>query len=182
VFQFFSVAYLTHKKGMDVLLDAMAKVIKQYQNVVLLIGGDGEVKAALQEQVERLKLQHCVEFLGSLSRSEVISDMRSCDAFVLASRHETFGIVYLEAMACGKPIIMTDTDAHLTIVNEQTGLVVSRESVDDLALAMIRMIENRDMYQSELIRKYCFEKFSASVISSKLIEVYRKVLGGLKHA
>jgi L-malate glycosyltransferase len=180
-FRFLSVAYLTYKKGMDVLISAMAKVILQHPDCKLSIGGSGDMEEDLHKLAYNLNVHRNIDFLGPLDRDEVIHQMSQCDAFVLASRHETFGIVYLEAMACGKPVIMTDTDAHLTIVQPSTGIVVPRENIDELATAMIELIQNRDSYHSDMIRSYCANHFSSNVIINRIVECYDEVLRGTSH-
>lgn len=175
-FTFFSVGYLTYKKGMDILIRALADVVNVNPYVILRIGGDGEEKDHLLDLVSQLNLHLYVQFLGALDRDDVVDQMSRCDAFVLASRHETFGIVYLEAMACGKPIIMTDTDAHQMIADPSVGVVVAKEDVGALTEAMIQMADQRLKYDAGHIRTYCRSKFSSQVVSACLFEIYQNLL------
>lgn len=103
----FPVCLLDHKKGMDVLLAAFAEVRKIYPESMLTICGDGEEMDNLCAQAKTLAFDGAVEFAGSCSREECARRLKDSQAFVLPSRYETFGIVFVEAMGCGLPIIMT---------------------------------------------------------------------------
>jgi glycosyltransferase involved in cell wall biosynthesis len=101
-----SMGRLHRKKGFDVLIDAFAELRRVHANAVLLIAGadDGE-KAALQQQVESLSLQGLVFFVGEVVGADKVSFLSGGDLFVLPSHSENFGNVYLEALACGVPIV-----------------------------------------------------------------------------
>jgi len=101
------VGKLEHHKGFDVLLAAFAQVEQRFPEVDLLIAGDGHERAALQSQIQEVRLNGRVHLLGAVNREQVASLMRGSLAFVIPSRREPFGIVALEAMAAGRPIIAT---------------------------------------------------------------------------
>ena len=87
-----------------------------------------------------------------------------------------FGIVFIEALASGKPVIMSNTDASETIVNKDNGLVVPIEDSDRLSEAMKTMIEEYDKYDNAKISADCRDRFSESVICNGIISIYRDVL------
>ena len=97
-FIFLSLGYLTYKKGFDVLLDAFSLLLSMNPNVILRIGGAGDQESKLKKKALELGIQKNVIFLGKLERKDVIKEMNDCDSFVLASRHETFGVVFIEAL------------------------------------------------------------------------------------
>ncbi|MDQ6978177.1 MAG: glycosyltransferase family 4 protein, partial [Ghiorsea sp.] len=101
----FNVARLEDFKGQDVLLQAMADVVAVYPDVQLWLAGTGSQQANLERMVIELGLQQHVRFLGFLPQDEVHGLMEAADLFVLPSREEPFGIVLLEAMAHGLPIV-----------------------------------------------------------------------------
>jgi len=133
------VGRLVPYKGVDVLIDAMAHV-----NATALILGDGPLRDALQQRAGALGISNRVAFLGGLEDDEVVAHLHACDAFVLPSltRQETFGVVQLEAMACGRPVISTDLETGVPWVNqhERTGLIVRPGDSRALADACSRLL------------------------------------------
>ncbi|MEH7504221.1 glycosyltransferase [Neobacillus drentensis] len=174
-FRFFSLAFLTPNKGMDVLLKSFAKAFKN-KDVELLIGGEGEQKEKLKGLTQDLGLEPQIEFLGALDRKQVIQQMHECDAFILASRFETFGVVFIEALASGKPIIATKCGGPDSIVNEKNGLMVPVDDIDKLSNAMIKMYNNYSIYNPVDIRNDCLARFSEEVIIGKILEVYNSIV------
>lgn len=85
-----------------------ARVLEQYPDLLLEIGGDGPEKTKLEELVTKLGINKNIKFLGQLTRDEVKNKMNEeSSAFVLSSEYETFGVVVVEALALGKPVIAT---------------------------------------------------------------------------
>ena len=175
-FRFVSVGYLTRKKGMDMLLSAFARLRETHPSAELVICGGGEEAAALKDQAEREGSSSSVSFLGNVPREEVHRQLEQAHAFVLASRVETFGIVFIEALACGKPIVMTETDAAHTIVNSSNGLVVPIDDPAALAESMARVMDHYKNFDPAAIREDCRRRFSEEAVSQKIIEVYQDVL------
>ena len=120
-----------HKKGFDVLLHAAAHAVEQGVPFRLEIGGDGPERNALKALAKRLGIGDRVSFCGWID--DVAAFLADADLFVLPSRIEPFGIVVLEAMACGVPIVATRVSGPLEILDEQTALLVSAD--DPVALA-----------------------------------------------
>ncbi len=174
-FTFFSLAFLEGEKGMDILIKAFAKYFKN-SNTKLVIGGEGSQKEGLISLCKELKIENQVEFLGALSREEVSDYMSKCDAFVLASKYETFGVVYIEALASGKPVIGTYNGGAEDIINNENGLLVKINDVDELGNAMSNIIENINLYDSEKIRKNCIEKYSKKKIIKEILNVYSELI------
>ena len=157
------------------LVDLSLFVYKN-KNVKLVIGGDGSQKEWLKGIAKENGVEPQVLFTGALSREEVASWMNKCDVFVLPSRYETFGVVYIEALASGKPVIATFNGGAEDIINEEVGVLVEIDNVNKLAQAMEKVKENYNKYNPESLRNYCTEKFSANVIIKKIINVYKKVI------
>ena len=174
-FTFFSLAFLEGEKGMDVLIKAFAKYFKD-ENTKLIIGGDGSQKVDLMSLSKELKIEKQIDFLGALSREEVSKYMSRCNAFVLASKYETFGVVYIEALASGKPVIGTYNGGAEDIINKDNGLLVKVNDIDELGKAMYYMTQNISFYDSEKIRSQCIEKYSKKKIISEILKLYRNVM------
>lgn len=174
-FRFISVAMLDHKKGFDILLQAFSKLAEAHPDTALTVCGGGDEQENLAALAERLGLKDRVTFTGAVTREECARQLCQSHAFVLPSRVETFGIVYIEAMACGLPIIMTKTSAWELLVRPETGLAVEIEDVDGLAAAMASMMEHYNAYDPAAIAGYCRSRFSEDAVCSALEKVYEEV-------
>ncbi|WP_202079430.1 glycosyltransferase [Caldalkalibacillus salinus] len=173
-FRFFSLAFLNYNKGIDILIKSFAKSFKGNESVELVIGGDGDAMDDLIKLVRDEGLNNQVHFLGPLSREQVVLEMHQCDVFVLPSRYETFGVVYIEALACGKPIIATKCGGPEMIVNNNNGLLVNVDDVEDLSRAMDEIIINHSTYNSTFIKNECTINYGKEHISEKIYnEVYK---------
>lgn len=173
-FTFFSLAFLEGEKGMDTLIKAFAKGFKG-ENCILKIGGDGSQREWLESLARNLGVKDQVIFLGALLREEVAKNMNECDAFVLASRYETFGVVYIEALASGKPIIGMYNGGAEDIINDINGKIVPIDNVNKLKDSMKNVKENISFYNSDEIKKDCIKRFSKEVIIENIIEVYKEI-------
>lgn len=175
-FRFVCVALLTEKKGTHDLLQAFAKQCAIDDQVSLDIGGDGAERSRLELLAEQLGIKGRVRFLGALSRDEVVEAMAAADAFVLASRYETFGVVVIEALALGKPVIATRCGGPESIVREQDGLLVPARDVNALAEAMLQLRAEAERYQPEMIRADCASRYSEKAVVDRLTGLYQQVL------
>lgn len=176
VFNFINVCGLTKKKNIDLLIKTFAKAFKGNSSVKLKIGGDGEEKANLLELVRALNVEDQVVFLGQLTREEVKEEVSSADAFVLSSKYETFGVVLIEALALGKPVIATKCGGPESIVTPEVGYLVENNSEEELSKAMLELIANKNKFNPENIRAYCLDNFSEKAVVAKLGKVYESVL------
>lgn len=174
-FTFFSLAFLEGEKGMDTLIKAFNKGFKN-TNTNLIIGGEGSQKEELIKLTETLGITDQVKFLGALTREEVSYNMRECDAFVLASRYETFGVVYIEALASGKPIIGTYNGGAEDIITKENGILVDIDNVEELSKGMAEIRDNIKKYDPIRIRENCVDKYSEKKITEKIIKVYEELI------
>lgn len=158
------------------LIKAFAKAFKGNSSVKLKIGGDGEEKANLLELVRALNVEDQVFFLGQLTREQVKEEISSADAFVLSSKYETFGVVLIEALALGKPVIATKCGGPESIVTPEVGYLVENNSEEELSKAMLELIANKSKFNPENIRAYCLDNFSEEAVVAKLGKVYESVL------
>lgn len=175
-FRFFSLGILTKNKGMDLLIKAFYNNIEKLKQCELYIGGDGPEYTNIKNMIKEYNLEDNIKLLGKLDREAVAKNMNNCDAFVLASRVETFGIVFIEAMIYGKPVIGTRTGGPDTFINKNNGIIVEVENVDELGTALVEMYNEATRYNEDDIIKYCYENFNEDIICKKIIDVYKTVL------
>lgn len=174
-FIFFSLAFLEGEKGFDTLIKSFAKKFKD-KEAVLYIGGDGSQRYWLEALTVENGVKDQIIFLGALSRDDVSKWMNKCDCFVLPSRYETFGVVYIEALASGRPVIGALNGGAEDIINNLNGYLIPIDDIDILAEKMIEVYDNIESYDEEEIRIDCLKRFSPKVIVNKIISVYKEVL------
>ena len=174
-FIFFSLAFLEGEKGFDTLIKSFAKKFKD-KEAVLYIGGDGSQRSWLEALTVENGVKDQIIFLGALSRDDVSKWMNKCDCFVLPSRYETFGVVYIEALASGRPVIGALNGGAEDIINNLNGYLIPIDDIDILAEKMIEVYDNIESYDEEEIRIDCLKRFSPEVIVNKIISVYKEVL------
>lgn len=176
-FVFFTLGGITEQKGIDILLYAIQRFfnLRREKNIEFRIGGAGPCLEKYKELAERLKVQNRVRWLNGLTRQEALRQFQNCRCFVLPSRHETFGVVYAEAIACGKPIIATRCGGPECIVKEENGILVDVADVNNLASAMSYMYDNAEIYSVNKIRDGFLKNFSKKAVIGKLAEVYHEV-------
>lgn len=176
-FVFFSLCHLVTDKGVDDLLKAAKIAMAELPALRLVIGGDGPMRGPFEALAERLGISDRVSWLGRVEPAAAPSFYQSCDAFILVSRAETFGLVYVEALACGKPVIATRCGGPESIVHEGNGLLVPIGDVQAIASAMVNMAINSNRYSAEDIRSDFMKRFSRPAVVGQLLTLYRSVLG-----
>lgn len=176
-FTFCSIAYLSRQKGIDLLLRAFAKAFKSDTQMRLVIGGDGDERASLEQQARELGIASHVDFLGHLGREQVLNVMSGSDAIVLSSHYETFGVILIEALALGKPVLATRCGGPESIVQPDDGLLVETGNVGALAGGMLELRRNASTFNAHLIRQSCLERFSEAAIVERLSGIYEDAVG-----
>jgi rhamnosyl/mannosyltransferase len=172
------VGRLVPYKGVDVLLRAMVGIPAR-----LVIIGDGPLRGELGQLASDLGVADRVRFAGTLSDPEVVAHYHACDMLVLPSvtRAEAFGMVQIEAMACGKPVISTDLRSGVPWVNrhDESGLVVPPGDVDRLRDAIGALLGNEPLRArlGEGARQRVSRDFTAQRMAERTVALYREVLG-----
>ncbi len=164
------------RKGNDLVIKAFAKaLLKNGRRIKLVIAGES-LEGELGPLVDDLKIRdHCV-FTGVLTLEQLSRLMSQCGFLVVASRYETFSLVTIEAMACGKPVVATRCGGPEELIKPETGLLVPVDDADALAGAIVDMSDNLERYEAELIARYARECFSEEVVARRLTQVYEQVL------
>ncbi|MGR3303167.1 MAG: glycosyltransferase family 4 protein [Candidatus Scalindua sp.] len=148
-----TVSRLTAKKNIDGVLRVLPKVIQQIPNVLYLIVGDGEERENLKALTDKLHIRQYVHFLGHTENSKLPALYCSADVFVMPSYVtkdtgdiETFGISFIEASACGKPVIAGKSGGVAdAVIDGKTGIFVDPHSVNEMADAIIRLFTDKNL-------------------------------------
>lgn len=174
---FFTLCGISEQKGIDHLLEAIALWDPPPDKFEFRIGGEGPLLEIYRAKTQELGIDDRVLWIGAISRADVPAMFRECHVFVLPSRHETFGVVYAEAIASGKPIIATRCGGPECIVNEGNGLLVDVGDIAALAQAMRTLASNWTQYSAQAIREDFEQRFSRRAVVNQLLSLYREVLG-----
>lgn len=171
-FVFCAIGRLNVSKDYETLIKAFIKAFKKEENVFLRIGGDGEEKTKLYNLVKKYDRQNQILFLGALTREETLNEYINCDCFALSSAYETYGIVYREALAVGRPIITTNHGGFSDLEwHSEYGYKVPIKDINLFAEAMNKIRYNYDNFCGKKISELCLNDCSADIIGKK-IEFY----------
>jgi phosphatidylinositol alpha-mannosyltransferase len=165
------------RKGMSVLLDALPRVVERYPDLQLLIVGRGD-EDELRDQAG--ELEDHIRFLGQVDDAGKASAMRSADVYCAPNTGgESFGIVLVEAMAAGTPVVASDLDAFRRVLSDgECGRLVPVEDGAALADALIELLEN-DVLRERYVAagSAAVHRFDWSLVASQIMRVYETVAG-----
>ena len=172
-----AVGRLVYYKGFEYLIRAMAQI-----DATLLLIGDGPLRHSLEKLAHEAGVASQVEFLGEMQPREIVPYYHAADLFVLPSiaRSEAFGIVQLEAMACGKPVVNTSLASGVPFASRDgvTGITVAPESADALAAAINRLLADQQLRGAygEAARRRVQSEFTINVMVNRTRDLYEAVL------
>lgn len=175
-FTFVSTGSLIKRKNMDLLIEAVSVVQQSYPNIKLYIYGEGPEQKKLETLITTRNLNKNVFLEGLADRSVVATKMSKSHAFVLASKQETFGVAYAEALAMGLPVIATACGGPEEFVNSKNGILISVDDLNGLIEAILKMIRDYERYDKNQISKEITKKFGPKYIANKLLRIYLKLL------
>jgi L-malate glycosyltransferase len=176
VFTFLSVGNLLPIKGHEFLIRAVAEICATNNNVSLRIIGDGPLRPDLEALVLALSIETQVVFLGEVDSKIIKSEMLNADALVLPSLFETFGVVLIEAMACGLPVISSACGGPEVIIDEGSGILVEPGDISALVRGLNWALKNVRKMDPAKIRESAIERFGGSQFSQKITEIYTRTL------
>lgn len=169
--------YNESRKGLKYLLRAFALVRQEFPNSRLLVVGPGNPKR-FDRLIERFALEN-VEFVGPVSKEGLASYYATCDVFCAPSTgRESFGIVLLEAMASGRPVVATNISGYSAVVRHDVeGLLVERKNPEALAMALVHSLADHDLARrlGEAGRQRA-EEHSWPVIARRVLDVYERTM------
>ncbi|MCB0230250.1 MAG: glycosyltransferase family 4 protein, partial [Anaerolineae bacterium] len=175
----FNVGRLVYEKGADLLIEAVPAVLREAPDTKFVIAGKGPLLHRLERRVAELQVESCVTLAGFLDDDDRDRLYVVADCSVFPSRYEPFGIVALESMAAGTPVIVTDVGGLGSVVLQgKTGLKAAPENVADLAEKLTQVLV--DHTQATLLADNALgqveECFSWQVIAALTLRVYASAI------
>lgn len=168
-------------KGYDRILEALPQIRQGIPNAHYVLVGKGDDLPRIEQLIAKLHLQECVTLTGFIPDHELCDHYNLCDVFAMPSKGEGFGIVYLEALACGKPTLAGNQDGAIdALCHGELGALVNPDDVEEIAKAILQILQgvypNPIVYQPEVLRQkvidiYGFEHFK-NTLSKHLEEFF----------
>ncbi|MDO5716047.1 MAG: glycosyltransferase [Tissierellia bacterium] len=174
-FKIVSTGNLIEAKGHREMIEAFHQYFSDIDAKLYIIGSGPDQKY-LEEMIEKRNLKDSVILLGQCSREEIANEYANAHIFALASRTETYGKVYVEAMAAGLPVLTVNNGGSEHFIRSFNGKIAKVSDVKSLGINLLDMYQNYDGYDCEKIQAFEQEEFSESVAVDKLVELYDKIL------
>lgn len=173
------VGRFVEEKGLKYLVDAIEDVVKDFPIKKVLLVGEGPLRENIQSQIHGKGLDKFFEIRNNCSQKEIAVLMKECELFVLPSLQEGFPKSILEAMACGKPVITTNS---LKEIIGNAGITIKEGSTEELKNAIKFLLSNPSEERKLGMqgRKYVEENCSWDIVNKKIEEVYKSLLKGNK--
>jgi len=173
--QLLFVGILYPHKNVIRIINNMQNILKMYPNAHLQIIGDGEDFQRLKHEIKQQGLEKRVELLGAMRYEDTKLRYSSCDIYVSASKWDNFGIPVLEAMACGKPVLLSDIPAHRELLDaSNAGKLFPLDEKYDLSEAVMEIYNNRK-FLSSAAREFAL-KCDWSELCKKVSRIYDQVM------
>ncbi|MDR0578269.1 MAG: glycosyltransferase [Candidatus Accumulibacter sp.] len=149
-----TIGRLVPRKGMDMAIRAMPKIIRKIPDVHYVIVGDGGYRSQLEQIIHEQELWKYVTLVGKVTDKDLVCFLQACDLFIMPNRTmpdgdtEGFGLVFREANACGKPVVGGRAGGAVeAVIDGETGLLVDGYSPDEIADAVVHLLENKELMQ-----------------------------------
>ncbi|HEX8229066.1 MAG TPA: glycosyltransferase [Chloroflexia bacterium] len=168
---------ITSIKGVDYLIGAVSILKKRGIEVTLDLVGDGRNRREYETLARRLRVADLCRFHGTLRHEEVVELMPQYDVLVVSSLAETFGVVVVEALASGAPVVATRCGGPEGILTADLGVLVQKANSEALADGIVDVLNRPDDFPPQHLRRVAEERFGQASISSRLVGLYREVLG-----
>jgi glycosyltransferase involved in cell wall biosynthesis len=175
-FQLVTIAALEHKKGIDILLHSVRHAFPDNQDFTLTIVGEGPLFNELTALSQRLGIFSSVNFAGRKDKTEVKELLDHSDALILPSRSETFGVVIVEALSRGCPVIATISGGPEFLINEHNGILVRPENPIELSAAILNMRARRCDYNRDSIQADVLTAYGTRSFQRRMNDIYSVII------
>jgi glycosyltransferase involved in cell wall biosynthesis len=156
-------------KGYDQIIRALPEIRRQIPNIHYLLVGKGDDRDRIETIIDEVNVRDCVTLAGFIPDEELSDHYNLCDIFAMPSKGEGFGIVYLEALACGKPTIGGNQDGAIdALCHGELGVLVNPDNIDELGKTIVKILQRQYLlpiiYEPEKLRQkvieiYGFDRF-----------------------
>lgn len=170
VLKLFSMSPFTQAKGVEDLAEALLILDKMGIDYCMHWAGEGALKRVIMQKC--LSLAHKISFTPYLSREQALKAYQACDIYLMPSRIESFSMVLIEAMSCGKPVVATACGGPSDIVKAGLGVLVEPQNPLAIASTIAKMSMNLSAYDPQSIRDHCRSNYSEEVICKQLEAVF----------
>ncbi len=176
VFQIIAIGDLIERKRIDLLLKAFAQVVKSVdQAFSLTIVGDGPLMSSLAELSQSLKINENVLFVGQKSETEIAHLLSFAQVLIHTSKVESFGIVMIEALASGVPVIAFANGGAQDIIEPKNGILLINDNIPILVETMLYMAKEYTSYDRMSISKDAHQRYGAEQASKQMSEMYQRI-------
>jgi glycosyltransferase involved in cell wall biosynthesis len=167
---------LIPRKGALRLTHAFIKIAHQIPDWKLIIIGSGIEQEVIKNCIKAALFENRIVLKGRLQKRSISEYMQSSSIFAFPTLHETFGLVVAEAMSAGLPVITSCNTATKEYVHDFSGLLINPADINDIADAILKMINNLEKYDKTKIRQYVVDNFSFEVFGKKLYSLYQQAI------
>ena len=172
--QLITTGRLIPEKHFDMLIQAVANISSLPLRLSII--GNGSEMNRLKKLVHELQIEDKVQLMGHKSKQEIVTLLQESDIFVLPSQSETFGVAYIEALACGLPIIATDCGGPRDIVTNSNGLLIPINNQQALEQAITHMSNQLGSYDKKAIAEDCQQRFSSNNVAKHIIQILEQTI------
>ncbi len=168
---------IAKEKNVKFLIESFFAVKKKCENVKFFIVGDGAVRKELEKMAKSLGMGQDVIFTGLVSREEIINLYQASDIFVFASLTETQGLVAVEAMAAGLPVVAIRASGIEDMVESGKNGILTKNSTDEFSESVLRLVQNGELRKKMSERaKISSKKFSIEIWTKRMVELYSSLV------
>lgn len=172
------VARLSWEKGIDYLIKAWPRVLKEIPFAKLVIVGEGNKRGEIEKMIKDFNISDSVELKGSLPHNKIFDEIKKSEIFICPSLAEGLGIVFIEAQACGVPVIGTRIGGIPDVIqNNENGILIEPKNSEEISKSIIALLKNEDLRDRlskkalETVRKYDWKK-----IVEKIDFLYKEII------
>jgi glycogen(starch) synthase len=172
------VGRVVYEKGVHVLVEAAPRVLESYPHAKFVVAGTGDMLAQLQHRAWELGIAHKVLFTGFIPDEERDRLLKVADCAVFPSLYEPFGIVALEAMAAGAPVVVSEVGGLKEVVKHaETGISVYPNDVGSLTWGILHTLEHPQWTQARVAnaRRKVIEEYNWTSIAARTSAIYRRI-------
>jgi glycosyltransferase involved in cell wall biosynthesis len=163
-------------KNISGLVRAIEQLIKRRNDFLIYLIGDGPDKKMIEAMVQKLKLGDVIKLTGLLEYNELVKAYQRSSFTVLFSYYETMSVVIAESLACGKPVIGTNSGGMPELIPDSNGLLAEPGNESDLVSKIDMMLDTFHQYNGNKLREFAMTQFSEDIVRNKFLLFYKEVL------